>query len=113
MSLAREAYEAYCLAADGKSLVTGDPLPSWEMLPEKIQHAWLISATWVAGKVTGHHDWKEPLKDREIDRLRQALQAICNRYCRAADHGPHGKLGDEFYAAYIDAAQALQPTTII
>lgn len=71
MSLAREAYEAYCSAAGGKSLVTGDPLPSWEMLPEKIQHAWLMSAAWVAGKVNGHHDWKEPLKDAEIERLRE------------------------------------------
>ena len=76
MSLAREAYEAYCAAAGGKSLVTGDPLPLWDMLPEKIQHAWLMSAAWVAGKVTGCHDWKEPQKDREMDRLRAEVKRL-------------------------------------
>jgi len=34
------AYESYCLATGGKSLVTGEQLPSWEDQSPEIQSAW-------------------------------------------------------------------------
>ena len=64
MNLAREAYEAYANHTQWKSLATGSPLPQWEALPPAIQAAWQVSAAWVAGKVSGQHDWQIPTKDR-------------------------------------------------
>lgn len=58
MNLAKEAYEAYANHTGWKSLATGQPLPQWDALPEPIQKAWQVSAAWVVGKATGHHDWK-------------------------------------------------------
>ena len=43
--LGRAAYEAYSHHADGRSLVTGDPLPVWLELPEEIRAAWVAAAT--------------------------------------------------------------------
>ena len=43
-SLAQAAYEAYCDAAGGKSLVTGDNLPTWFDLPHSIRGAWRAAA---------------------------------------------------------------------
>lgn len=63
MNLAQEAYEAYANHTGWKSLATGQPLPQWDKLSEAIQQAWQVSAAWVAGKVSGNHDWKTPKKD--------------------------------------------------
>lgn len=60
MQLAKEAYEAYANHTGWKSLATGQPLPQWDSLPRAIQEAWEVSAAWVAGKVSGMHDWKTP-----------------------------------------------------
>ena len=38
------AYEAYCVVSDGKSLVSGQALPSWENLNQEIQGAWNAAA---------------------------------------------------------------------
>jgi len=38
------AYEAYCKQSDGKSLVSGAELPSWDDLNESIRLAWNASA---------------------------------------------------------------------
>lgn len=43
-ALAMRAYKKYCEATRGKSLVTGDVLPSWEILPGEIKHAWRAAA---------------------------------------------------------------------
>ena len=40
----RVAYDAYRDAAGGRSLVTGDPLPSFEQLPPQIRAAWEVAA---------------------------------------------------------------------
>lgn len=64
MQLAKEAYEAYANYVRWKSLATGQPLPQWESLSSEIQEAWVQSAAWVAGKVSGNHDWQIPIKDR-------------------------------------------------
>jgi len=56
MLLAQEAYEAYANHAGG-------PLPQWEHLSPEIQKGWDASAAWVAGKVSGGHDWLIPVKD--------------------------------------------------
>jgi hypothetical protein len=39
------AYEAYCLATDGKSRVSGAELPLWENVDPRIQQAWEAAAT--------------------------------------------------------------------
>lgn len=51
-SWAEIAYEAYCDAAGGKSLVSGTDLPPWGALPGEIQAAWAASAHAVAEDVT-------------------------------------------------------------
>jgi hypothetical protein len=38
------AYEAYSVKTGGKSLVSGDRLPSWDDLPEQVQVAWEAAA---------------------------------------------------------------------
>lgn len=40
----QRGYEAYSKAAGGRSLVSGDPLPGWDALPEAIQQAWVAAA---------------------------------------------------------------------
>jgi len=38
------AYEAYFAASDGKSLISGSPLPVWEDQQARIQAAWNAAA---------------------------------------------------------------------
>lgn len=66
MNLAQEAYEAYANHTGWKSLATGQQLPQWDALPDAIKEAWKVSAAWVAGKVSGQHDWQIPVKDAAI-----------------------------------------------
>lgn len=40
----RVAYEAYCKASGGKSLVSGAPLPAWDALCQEIRDAWDAAA---------------------------------------------------------------------
>lgn len=42
--LAQACYNGYIRSSDGKSLVTGDELPSFENLPEDIKQAWAEAA---------------------------------------------------------------------
>ena len=51
MGNGQAAYEAYCHMADGKSLVSGAPLPGWDSLNQKIRDAWFCAAAAVCGKV--------------------------------------------------------------
>lgn len=44
MELSRVAYEAYSDSAAGKSLVTKDPLPPYDELPDEIKAAWKAGA---------------------------------------------------------------------
>ena len=44
----RLAYDTYKSNAGGKSLVTGDPLPDYDALPERVQFAWEAAADIVA-----------------------------------------------------------------
>lgn len=46
--LGRHAYDAYCAATGGVSLVTGAQLPAYDALPADIRAAWQMSATAVA-----------------------------------------------------------------
>ena len=41
----KTAYEAYCQATGGVSLISGQPLPAWETLDERIQKAWCTAAS--------------------------------------------------------------------
>jgi len=38
------AYNGYCETSNYKSLISGDELPTWDELPEKIKNAWINSA---------------------------------------------------------------------
>jgi hypothetical protein len=44
MSVGRYAYEQYCAASGGKSLISGDTLPAWSALDPRIKGAWEYSA---------------------------------------------------------------------
>lgn len=52
-SLGMIAYEAYCVASGGLSLVSGAKLPTWDGLHEKIKHAWDAAAQAVAQRTGG------------------------------------------------------------
>lgn len=41
---AKVAYEAYCNATGGRSLISGAELPTWEKLDARIQNAWAEAA---------------------------------------------------------------------
>ncbi len=43
--IAQKAYESYCAYTEWKSVVTGDDLPQWEELPNKVKFAWLAAMT--------------------------------------------------------------------
>ena len=47
------AYGAYCAASDGKSLVSGEPLPAWDALDERIVSAWNRAGAAVCDVVIG------------------------------------------------------------
>jgi len=40
IEMAKKAYTSYCEFTNFKSLVTGDDLPKWDVLPNNIQAAW-------------------------------------------------------------------------
>jgi len=48
------AYQRYCKASKGKSLISGDQLPHWETLPEKIKQAWDFSTKCVVETTVNH-----------------------------------------------------------
>lgn len=50
--LGRFAYEGYCSYTGYKSLVTGEPLPTWENLKPEIREAWEVAAS----KVISHYE---------------------------------------------------------
>lgn len=52
--LAKVAYDAYVQAAGGKSLVSGDPLPAFEDLPQMIRWAWDAASQAVARELAGN-----------------------------------------------------------
>lgn len=43
-TLGQVAYEAYVAYADGRSLVSGDPLPTWSQQSRVVQLAWEAAA---------------------------------------------------------------------
>jgi hypothetical protein len=50
----RRAYEGYRAYSDGKSLVSGQPIPEFDQLPEQIKRAWQASADYLlAGYMSG------------------------------------------------------------
>lgn len=52
-TLGQIAYEAYFEASDGKSLISGAPLPAWGAQAPSIMEAWDAAAHAVARKVAG------------------------------------------------------------
>lgn len=53
LNLAKIAYEAYCNATGGRSLISGAELPTWEALKPEIQQAWDAAAQAVAETLKG------------------------------------------------------------
>jgi hypothetical protein len=49
--LGRHAYEAYCSATGGKSLVSRETLPAWSEQTPEIQGAWTMAAMAVAREI--------------------------------------------------------------
>lgn len=49
-------YEYYREFSAGKSLASGEPIPSWDALPQNIRDAWDWTAVRLAGYVHGHAD---------------------------------------------------------
>ena len=43
LKTAKVAYDGYRDYSNGKSLVSGDPLPEWGELPDRIKVAWMVS----------------------------------------------------------------------
>lgn len=43
-SLGYVAYEGYMIACNSRSLISGDPLPSWEDQDPRIREAWNVVA---------------------------------------------------------------------
>lgn len=56
--LGQVAYEAYALASDGVSLVSGQPLPGWDDQDENIRMAWRMSAGAVLITIDQHAEPK-------------------------------------------------------
>jgi hypothetical protein len=60
------AYEGYSAYSDNKSLVSGEPLPTWEEQSEEIRGAWRAAADVVVMYVTSSPgNRKLPPKARE------------------------------------------------
>ena len=51
MTLGKIAYEAYYKASNGRSLVSGQQLPTWERQSEEIKEAWESAAAAVKAQV--------------------------------------------------------------
>ncbi len=47
-TLAQKAYDAYAASSGGKSLISGDPLPVFDVLKDEIKDAWYAAADAVA-----------------------------------------------------------------
>ena len=71
------AYEAYCAASDGKSLVSGEPLPAWDALPEPIASAWNRSGAAVCDDIIG--DGLPGSEIAEVGRLRELITGTRER----------------------------------
>jgi hypothetical protein len=51
LTLGKVAYEAYYKASNGRSLVSGQQLPTWERQLPEIQEAWESAGAAVAAEV--------------------------------------------------------------
>lgn len=50
--LAKAAYDAYSMQTGGKSLASGEDLPTWEAMDQKYHDAWVAAARAVEAAVT-------------------------------------------------------------
>ena len=51
--LGKVAYEGYFKSCNGKSLISGTPLPTWENQSSAIQEAWHAAAEAVVSSIMG------------------------------------------------------------
>lgn len=59
------AYEGYCKSSRGKSLISGEPLPTWDQVKPEIREAWELAA-------------QEVINGSKLQRYLDALQKIAN-----------------------------------
>jgi hypothetical protein len=67
MNHGKIAYEAYVNKTGGKSLVSGDALPAWEVLSKNIQEAWDVASLAVCDA-----------RDKEILKAREEVERSDN-----------------------------------
>lgn len=65
------AYQAYCAASDGKSLISGAPLPQWHEQDERIRIAWNLAGSKVCDVVIG-----DDLSPGERTAIRERLENL-------------------------------------
>jgi hypothetical protein len=53
---AQIAYEGYCESTDGKSLISGEKLPAFDLLRDEIREAWEAAAQAVIEAVSADGD---------------------------------------------------------
>ncbi|HHL33919.1 MAG TPA: hypothetical protein ENJ30_06100 [Desulfobulbaceae bacterium] len=76
MQAARTAYEAYCEATGGKSLVTGNKLPDFEVLSYQVRLAWKAAAKAVEQRTFDINFPVTELSTINDDELHKELVAI-------------------------------------
>lgn len=73
------AYQAYYDASSGKSLITGEPLPRWDQVDERIQAAWNWAGMAVIDNIAQLHAQLAAAAEARDDwaaRYREAMATI-------------------------------------
>lgn len=82
MNLAQEAYDQYMRALKVSGYLQDENPPAFGDLEPAIHKAWMMSTAWIAGLLTGHHDWKvkppAALLEKQNEIMRRRLQDIAN-----------------------------------
>lgn len=55
-TLGKAAYDAYRKQSGGRSLISGQPIPDFGVLPDRIQNAWVHAAIAVARQMNGIYE---------------------------------------------------------
>lgn len=63
MNYGKVAYEGYCLASGNKSLISGQELPTWDKLDDKIKVAWVSAAAAVANTI---HEYNMKMNETAV-----------------------------------------------
>lgn len=78
MEQARSAYTEYSRIAGGKSLATGQTLPTWDELPDMIRYAW-HGSTYKVVQAARREGWEQCHKET-MNKVYAEGSVSCN-YC--------------------------------